>query len=138
MPGVSYVQTRYSASNWYINVDASLMGIQSTAQFVDKYHHIIGKEFIVIKFTFDWKEHEGTEVAFKVERTYLESRIARKTRFSLIRDARKSCYSLSRIVIRDIIVENHSMRKCERDIIDRYGECKIRICFLVFYHLRIG
>lgn len=45
MPGVSYVrlEQRYSASNWYTNVDRnSPMGIQSTAQFVDKYHHIIG------------------------------------------------------------------------------------------------
>ncbi|CAL1673096.1 unnamed protein product [Lasius platythorax] len=47
MPGVNYAQpeTRYSASNWYTDIDAALMGIQSTAQFVDKYHHIIGKRF---------------------------------------------------------------------------------------------
>lgn len=47
MPGVSYVQpeSRYSTSTWYTNVDVALMGIQSTAQFVDKYHHIIGKSF---------------------------------------------------------------------------------------------
>jgi len=46
MPGISYVQpeARYSASSWYTNVDATHMGIQSTAQFVDKYHHIIGKQ----------------------------------------------------------------------------------------------
>lgn len=46
MPGVSYVQPvpRDSASTWYTNVDAALMGIQSTAQFIDKYHHIIGKD----------------------------------------------------------------------------------------------
>jgi len=43
MPGVNYAQSepRYSASNWY--TDMALMGIQSTAQFVDKYHHVIGK-----------------------------------------------------------------------------------------------
>lgn len=45
MPGVNYAQSepRYSASNWYTDIDTALMGIQSTAQFVDKYHHIIGK-----------------------------------------------------------------------------------------------
>jgi len=46
MPGVNYAQPepRYSASNWYTDTDAALMGIQSTAQFIEKYHHIIGKE----------------------------------------------------------------------------------------------
>lgn len=44
MPGVNYAQLgpRYSASNWYTDIDTALMGIQSTAQFVDKYHHVIG------------------------------------------------------------------------------------------------
>lgn len=44
MSGVSCVETepRYSAP-WYPNIDVALMGIQSTAQFVEKYHHIIGK-----------------------------------------------------------------------------------------------
>lgn len=43
MSGVSCVETepRYSAP-WYPNIDVALMGIQSTAQFVEKYHHIIG------------------------------------------------------------------------------------------------
>ncbi|PBC34660.1 hypothetical protein APICC_02386 [Apis cerana cerana] len=42
MSGVSCVETepRYSAP-WYPNIDVALMGIQSTAQFVEKYHHII-------------------------------------------------------------------------------------------------
>lgn len=47
MSGVSCVETepRYSAP-WYPNIDVALMGIQSTAQFVEKYHHIIGKVYL--------------------------------------------------------------------------------------------
>ena len=43
MSGVGCVESepRYSAP-WYSNIDVALMGIQSTAQFVEKYHHIIG------------------------------------------------------------------------------------------------
>jgi len=137
MPGVSYVQTQYSASIWYINVDASLMGIQSTAQFVDKYHHIIGKEFTVIKFTFNRKEHEGTGLAFKVGRTYLESRIARKTQFSLIRDVRKSCYALSRIFMRDNYWETFYAQMWKRYNRSSWRMQKRRICFLIFHYLRI-
>lgn len=54
MPGVNYAQSerRYSASNWYTDIDTALMGIQSTAQF-DKYHHVIGKiDFSLTKFMF--------------------------------------------------------------------------------------
>lgn len=60
MPGVNHVQPepRYSASNWYTNVDASLMGVQSTEQFINKYHHVIGKTFTMTKFMFHKKEHE--------------------------------------------------------------------------------
>lgn len=44
MSGVGCVESepRYSAP-WYSNIDVALMGIQSTAQFVEKYHHIIGE-----------------------------------------------------------------------------------------------
>lgn len=44
MSGVSCVETdpRYSTGWCTTNFDAALMGIQSTAQFVEKYHHIIG------------------------------------------------------------------------------------------------
>lgn len=49
MSGVSCVESepRYSAP-CYTSIDVALMGIQSTAQFVEKYHHIIGK----IRFLF--------------------------------------------------------------------------------------
>jgi hypothetical protein len=49
MPGVNcqvQPEPRHSASNWHSNIDAALMGIQSTAQFVEKYHHIIGKRLV--------------------------------------------------------------------------------------------
>lgn len=45
MPGVSYAQSQYAAFTC-TNIEAALMGIQSTAQFVDNYHQIIGKDFI--------------------------------------------------------------------------------------------
>ncbi|XP_020294127.1 rho GTPase-activating protein gacII isoform X2 [Pseudomyrmex gracilis] len=41
MPGVNYAQSLYAASTC-TDIEAALMGIQSTAQFIDKYHHIIG------------------------------------------------------------------------------------------------
>lgn len=49
MPGVSCVESgpRYSVP-WYSNIDVALMGIQSTAQFVEKYHHIIGKSHVFL------------------------------------------------------------------------------------------
>lgn len=63
MPGVNYTlsERRYSASNWYTDIDTALMGIQSTAQFVDKYHHVIGKtSFSLTKFMFGQVEREGS------------------------------------------------------------------------------
>lgn len=63
MPGISHVEPepRYSASSWYTNVNAALMGIPSTAQFVDKYHHIIGKKFTAMIFTFGRSTRESGE-----------------------------------------------------------------------------
>lgn len=64
MPGVNYAgsEARHSAL-WYTDdIDAALMGIQSTAQFVEKYHHIIGKVFTVdVEFTsvYIQSEREG-------------------------------------------------------------------------------
>lgn len=40
--GCDESERRLSAP-WYANIDLALMGIQSTAQFVEKYHHIIGE-----------------------------------------------------------------------------------------------
>lgn len=60
MSGVGCVESepRYSAP-WYSNIDVALMGIQSTAQFVEKYHHIIGEfTYLFAEFfssSFRWK-----------------------------------------------------------------------------------
>lgn len=60
MSGVGCVESepRYSAP-WYSNIDVALMGIQSTAQFVEKYHHIIGEfTYLFVEFfslLFRWK-----------------------------------------------------------------------------------
>ena len=87
MPGVNHVQPepRYSASNWYTNVDASLMGVQSTEQFINKYHHVIGKIFTMTKFMFHKKEHEEAgNRGFRKNLSQITDH-ARKTRLSLIR-----------------------------------------------------
>lgn len=45
MSGVSCVENdlQYSTNLYTTNLELALMGIQSTAQFVEKYHHIIGE-----------------------------------------------------------------------------------------------
>ena len=56
MSGVGCVEPKPRLSApWYSNIDVALMGIQSTAQFVEKYHHIIG-EFFFFQFFIhpDW------------------------------------------------------------------------------------
>ncbi|KAG7206356.1 hypothetical protein KM043_003725 [Ampulex compressa] len=58
MSGVSFLEpeARYSAP-WYTNIDVALMGIQSTAQFVEKYHHIIGLDTVSsAKDLSEWRE----------------------------------------------------------------------------------
>lgn len=98
MPGVNYAQPepRHSASNWYTDTDAALMGIQSTAQFIEKYHHIIGKKLT----KFSWNSQTGTAQRSRVSFWSPSAIIYFESRNTLIRPACSLKRALNSIVIK--------------------------------------
>lgn len=78
MSGVGCVESepRYSAP-WYSNIDVALMGIQSTAQFVEKYHHIIGEFtylFVQLFFLYYFDGSLLLPIAFKERKARTKER----------------------------------------------------------------